>query len=273
MRPGQVAEAGRSRRGRHRRQLPPAGPGRRPVPESRWAIWCPRWRTGSGWSWPRVRPWPCSASSSSGTCRVRSTRCTRCCAAAREFAMLKGRVRGLPAPAPAPSRASRRTRRRASSTSSRPPRPPASWARILLRLRDWSQDTETGDRDDLTPGVRPRLGAGVGVLPGVLWERRSAPTARSASPRRPASAPSSPRSSSPTTRCSRSTPSRAPRVPPQHEVLIVDEAHELVSRVTGVATGELTPRPGQPARCAAPRSWSTRRRPTSSRPPPRASSG
>lgn len=28
---------------------------------------------------------------------------------------------------------------------------------------------------------------------------------------------------------------------PQHEVLIVDEAHELVSRVTGVATGELTP--------------------------------
>lgn len=28
---------------------------------------------------------------------------------------------------------------------------------------------------------------------------------------------------------------------PSHEVLIVDEAHELVSRVTGVATGELTP--------------------------------
>ena len=28
---------------------------------------------------------------------------------------------------------------------------------------------------------------------------------------------------------------------PEHEVLIVDEAHELVSRVTGVATGELTP--------------------------------
>src|SRR3954451_24627574 len=28
---------------------------------------------------------------------------------------------------------------------------------------------------------------------------------------------------------------------PSHEVLIVDEGHELVSRVTGAATGELTP--------------------------------
>lgn len=28
---------------------------------------------------------------------------------------------------------------------------------------------------------------------------------------------------------------------PEHDVLIIDEAHELVSRVTGVATGELTP--------------------------------
>ncbi|BFO15913.1 hypothetical protein SHKM778_23010 [Streptomyces sp. KM77-8] len=59
---------------------------------------------------------------------------------------------------------------------------------------------------------------------------------------------------------------------PQHEVLIVDEAHELVSRVTGVATGELTPgRSTEP--CGAPPSWSTRRRPTSSRPPPKGSSG
>ena len=90
--------------------------------------------------------------------------------------------------------------------------PTSKLGQDLLRLRDWSDETETGDRDDLTPGcLRPGLGAGLGLLPGVPGRHRSAPTARSASPRRPASGPSSPRSSSPTTRCSPSTPSRAPR--------------------------------------------------------------
>ena len=49
-----------------------------------------------------------------------------------------------------------------------------------------------------------------------------------------------PMSSSPTTHCWPSTPSPTPPVLPEHELLVVDEAHELVDRVTGVATAELT---------------------------------
>ena len=46
--------------------------------------------------------------------------------------------------------------------------PTSKLGQDLLRLRDWSDETETGDRDDLTPGrVRPRLGPGVGLLAGV----------------------------------------------------------------------------------------------------------
>ncbi len=45
--------------------------------------------------------------------------------------------------------------------------PTSKLGQDLLRLRDWTDGTETGDRDDLTPGVRPCVGAGVGVLPGV----------------------------------------------------------------------------------------------------------
>lgn len=58
---------------------------------------------------------------------------------------------------------------------------------------------------------------------------------------------------------------------PSHEVLIIDEAHELVSRVTGVATGELTPARST-APSAGPPSSSTKRPPTSSRPRRRPSS-
>ena len=49
-----------------------------------------------------------------------------------------------------------------------------------------------------------------------------------------------PTSSSPTTRCWPSTPSPTPPCCPSTTLLVVDEAHELVDRVTSVATAELT---------------------------------
>ena len=49
-----------------------------------------------------------------------------------------------------------------------------------------------------------------------------------------------PTSSSPTTRCSPSTPRGLRRCCPSTTCVVVDEAHELVDRVTGVATDELT---------------------------------
>src|SRR6476646_1805847 len=41
--------------------------------------------------------------------------------------------------------------------------PTSKLGQDLLRLRDWSDETETGDRDDLTPGVSDRAWAQVSV--------------------------------------------------------------------------------------------------------------
>ncbi|WP_319458156.1 MULTISPECIES: ATP-dependent DNA helicase [unclassified Mycobacterium] len=112
--------------------------------------------------------------------------------------------------------------------------------RDVQRLTEWASDTETGDRDELTPGVPDRSWGQVSV---------------------------SARECVGATRCPYGTDCFAEKardkaghadivvtnhallaidaisdvnVLPEHELLIVDEAHELVDRVTSVATGELS---------------------------------
>jgi ATP-dependent DNA helicase DinG len=112
--------------------------------------------------------------------------------------------------------------------------------RDVQRLTEWASDTETGDRDEVTPGVPDRSWGQVSV---------SARECIGAS------------------RCTygadcfaekaRTNSGRADivvtnhallaidaisdvNVLPEHDLLIVDEAHELVDRVTSVATGELS---------------------------------
>jgi ATP-dependent DNA helicase DinG len=112
--------------------------------------------------------------------------------------------------------------------------------RDVQRLIAWSSDTDTGDRDELTPGV-----------PDRSWSQVSV----------------SARECIGVARCPFGTDCFAERardkaghadvvvtnhallaidamtdaaVLPEHHLLVVDEAHELVDRVTGVATGELS---------------------------------
>jgi ATP-dependent DNA helicase DinG len=112
--------------------------------------------------------------------------------------------------------------------------------RDVKRLTEWASDTESGDRDDLVPGVPDRSWGQVSV---------------------------SARECIGATRCSFGTDCFAEKararagtsdvivtnhallaidaiaeanVLPEHDLLIVDEAHELVDRVTGVATAELS---------------------------------
>nr|WP_225952068.1 ATP-dependent DNA helicase [Mycobacterium sp. OAS707] len=112
--------------------------------------------------------------------------------------------------------------------------------RDVQRLIAWSCDTETGDRDELTPGV-----------PDRSWSQVSV----------------SARECIGVARCPFGTDCFAERardkaghvdvvvtnhallaidamtdaaVLPEHHLLVVDEAHELADRVTGVATGELS---------------------------------
>ncbi|MFJ7494773.1 ATP-dependent DNA helicase [Streptomyces sp. NPDC097727] len=119
--------------------------------------------------------------------------------------------------------------------------PSSQLGQDLLRLRDWSDETETGDRDDLTPGVSDRawaqvsvssrecLGAGKCAYGAECFAEQARERAKLADVVVTNHA-----------LLAIDAIEGAP-VLPQHEVLIVDEAHELVSRVTGVATGELTP--------------------------------
>lgn len=112
--------------------------------------------------------------------------------------------------------------------------------RDVQRLTEWSSDTETGDRDELTPGV-----------PDRSWSQVSV----------------SARECIGVSRCQFGTDCFAERarekagaadvvvtnhallaidalsdfsVLPEYELLVVDEAHELADRVTGVATAELS---------------------------------
>ncbi|MFJ9679592.1 ATP-dependent DNA helicase [Streptomyces sp. NPDC101194] len=119
--------------------------------------------------------------------------------------------------------------------------PSSKLGQDLLRLRDWSDETESGDRDDLTPGVSDRAWAQVSVSSReCLGASKCAYGAECFAELARERAKLADVVITNHALLAIDAIEGAP-VLPQHEVLIVDEAHELVSRVTGVATGELTP--------------------------------
>ena len=112
--------------------------------------------------------------------------------------------------------------------------------RDVQRLTAWSSTTETGDRDELTPGV-----------PDQSWKQVSV------SARECIGAARCPFGTDCFAEKARDTAGHADvvvtnhallaidaisdaAVLPEHRLLVVDEAHELVVRVTGVATAELS---------------------------------
>lgn len=119
--------------------------------------------------------------------------------------------------------------------------PTSKLGKDLLRLRDWSDDTETGDRDDLTPGVSDRAWAQVSVSAReCLGASRCAYGAECFAEAARERAKLAEVVVTNHALLAIDAIEGAP-VLPNHDVLVVDEAHELVSRVTGVATGGLTP--------------------------------
>ncbi|MHC0428760.1 ATP-dependent DNA helicase [Streptomyces sp. O3] len=119
--------------------------------------------------------------------------------------------------------------------------PSSKLGQDLLRLRDWADETETGDRDDLTPGVSDRAWSQVTVSSReCLGATKCAYGAECFAEQARERAKLAEVIVTNHALLAIDAIEGAP-VLPSHEVLIVDEAHELVSRVTGVATGELTP--------------------------------
>ncbi len=118
--------------------------------------------------------------------------------------------------------------------------PTTAMGRDVVRLRSWAEETETGDRDELLPGVADRA-----------WRQVSV------SARECLGAAKCPHGSECFAESSRERAAKVQvvvtnhallaidamedfAVLPEHGVVVVDEAHELVDRVTGVATDELT---------------------------------
>jgi len=113
--------------------------------------------------------------------------------------------------------------------------------RDVQRITAWASETDSGDRDELKPGVQDRSWAHVsvsareclGVARCPFGSQCFAERARAAAGR--AEIVVTNHALLAIDAISESA------VLPDHELLVVDEAHELVDRVTAVATGELTP--------------------------------
>ena len=119
---------------------------------------------------------------------------------------------------------------------------PSSTSRVgeeVVRLREWADRTEIGDRDELKPGVSDRAWAQVSVSAAECLGRRCPLVEECFS------------------EMARSRAAEADivitnhallainafegmKVLPEHETVIIDEAHELVDRVTGAVSGSLT---------------------------------
>ncbi|MBU7600301.1 ATP-dependent DNA helicase [Streptomyces sp. P38-E01] len=119
--------------------------------------------------------------------------------------------------------------------------PTSKLGQDLLRIRDWSDDTENGDRDDLRPGVSDRAWSQVSVASRECLG--ASKCAYGADCFAEAARERAKLAEVVVTNHALLAIDAIEGAPilPDHDLLIVDEAHELVSRVTGVATGELTP--------------------------------
>ncbi len=119
--------------------------------------------------------------------------------------------------------------------------PASALGRDVARLTRWASETDTGDRDDLRPGVPERAWSQVSVSARECLGMARCPYGADCF-----------------TEKARAEAGRADivvtnhallaidaiaeaAVLPEHNLLVIDEAHELVDRVTGVAGGELTP--------------------------------
>lgn len=116
--------------------------------------------------------------------------------------------------------------------------PTSELGRHVARLHEWAESTDTGDRDDLSPGVPHRAWAQVSVtgreclggkcpLISECFSEAARDQARTAHV-------------VVTNHAMLGIEATGNEVLGEHDALIIDEAHELVSRITSAATHELT---------------------------------
>ncbi|MDR3662192.1 MAG: ATP-dependent DNA helicase [Mycobacterium sp.] len=112
--------------------------------------------------------------------------------------------------------------------------------RDVKRLIEWSSDTESGDRDEVAPGVLDRAWSQVSVGARECLGATRCPYGTDCFAEK-ARAKAGAVDIIVTNHALLAIDAISEvNVLPEHELLVVDEAHELVDRVTSVATGELS---------------------------------
>ncbi|HZP49795.1 ATP-dependent DNA helicase [Actinocrinis sp.] len=113
--------------------------------------------------------------------------------------------------------------------------------RQILRVREWAEETETGDRDDLVPGVSDRVWGMVSVSARECLTASKCPfgTECFAEEARERAREADIIVTNHALLAINTFDSDV-QVLPEHDAVVVDEAHELVSRATGANSGELT---------------------------------
>jgi ATP-dependent DNA helicase DinG len=120
------------------------------------------------------------------------------------------------------------------------PQAPSALGREVQRLTEWASSTESGDRDDLKPGVADRSWGQVSVSARECLGMARCPFGTDCfSERARAKAGGADVVVTNHALLAINAVADSP-VLPEHKLLVVDEAHDLVDRVTAVATGELT---------------------------------
>lgn len=112
--------------------------------------------------------------------------------------------------------------------------------RDVKRLIEWSSDTDTGDRDEVSPGVLDRAWSQVSVGARECLGATRCPYGTDCFAEK-ARAKAGAVDVIVTNHALLAINAISEvNVLPEHELLVIDEAHELVDRVTSVATGELS---------------------------------
>lgn len=112
--------------------------------------------------------------------------------------------------------------------------------REVQRLNDWASDTETGDRDEVAPGVTDRAWRQVSVSSRECLGKTRCQFGQDCFAEK-ARTESAQADVVVTNHALLAIDAISGiQILPEHDVVVVDEAHELVDRVTGVATAELS---------------------------------
>ncbi|MBG6223937.1 ATP-dependent DNA helicase DinG [Arthrobacter sp. CAN_A2] len=118
--------------------------------------------------------------------------------------------------------------------------PSSALGRDVVRLREWAEETGTGDRDDLVPGVSDRAWRQVSVSSMECLGAARCPMAQECFSEKARAAAADADIIITNHAMLAISAFEGLAVLPEYDVVVIDEAHELHDRVTGAVSGQLS---------------------------------